>query len=295
MPRPIAARWNEPEEFWAEAAEAIDWERRWDRVLDDSRAAVLPLVRRGAPQHLLERARPACRGGTRRAGRADLGQPGHRRDRALHLSRDARPDGACRRDAGRARGAARRPRADLYADGAGGGDRDARLRPDRRGAFGRVRRVRGARAGDPHRRRAAARRSWPPPAASRSTGSSRTSRCSTRRSPRRASKPEACVVLQRPMCRAELVPGRDHDWQELEAAARPADCVPVAGDRSALHPLYLGHDRHPERRRARQWRARRRARLVDARTSTACSRTRCSGPPRMSAGWSAIRISSTGR
>src|SRR5438874_4307390 len=25
-----------PEEFWAEAAEAIDWERRWDRVLDDS-------------------------------------------------------------------------------------------------------------------------------------------------------------------------------------------------------------------------------------------------------------------
>jgi propionyl-CoA synthetase len=26
-----------PEEFWAEAAEAIDWERRWDRVLDRSR------------------------------------------------------------------------------------------------------------------------------------------------------------------------------------------------------------------------------------------------------------------
>ena len=26
-----------PEEFWAEAAEAIDWERRWDRVLDDGR------------------------------------------------------------------------------------------------------------------------------------------------------------------------------------------------------------------------------------------------------------------
>jgi len=27
---------DHPEEFWAEAAEAIDWERRWDRVLDDS-------------------------------------------------------------------------------------------------------------------------------------------------------------------------------------------------------------------------------------------------------------------
>ena len=25
-----------PEEFWAEAAEAIDWERRWDWVLDAS-------------------------------------------------------------------------------------------------------------------------------------------------------------------------------------------------------------------------------------------------------------------
>jgi propionyl-CoA synthetase len=29
---------EQPEEFWAEAAEAIDWERRWDRVLDASRS-----------------------------------------------------------------------------------------------------------------------------------------------------------------------------------------------------------------------------------------------------------------
>src|SRR5437763_681650 len=49
------------------------------------------------------------------------------------------------------------------------------------------------------------------------------------------SKPDACIVLQRPMCRADLVPGRDHDWQELEAAARPADCVPVL----ATDPLYI--------------------------------------------------------
>ena len=28
---------SDPEAFWAEAAEAIDWDRRWDRVLDDSR------------------------------------------------------------------------------------------------------------------------------------------------------------------------------------------------------------------------------------------------------------------
>jgi propionyl-CoA synthetase len=49
------------------------------------------------------------------------------------------------------------------------------------------------------------------------------------------SKPEACVVLQRRMCPADLAPGRDHDWQELEAAARPAECAPVA----ATDPLYL--------------------------------------------------------
>jgi len=28
---------NDPEGFWSEAAEALHWERRWDRVLDDSR------------------------------------------------------------------------------------------------------------------------------------------------------------------------------------------------------------------------------------------------------------------
>ena len=43
------------------------------------------------------------------------------------------------------------------------------------------------------------------------------------------------MILQRPMCRADLVPGRDHDWEELAAAARPADCVPVL----ATDPLYI--------------------------------------------------------
>ena len=41
MPRGYAETYRRsierPEEFWAEAAEAIDWERRWDRVLDVSR------------------------------------------------------------------------------------------------------------------------------------------------------------------------------------------------------------------------------------------------------------------
>src|SRR5437588_9159924 len=49
------------------------------------------------------------------------------------------------------------------------------------------------------------------------------------------SKPTACVVLQRNVCVASLVAGRDHDWQELEAAAHPADCVSLL----ATDPLYI--------------------------------------------------------
>ena len=47
--------------------------------------------------------------------------------------------------------------------------------------------------------------------------------------------PQCCIVLQRPQVRAELVPGRDHDWSELAAGAEPVDCVPVA----ATDPLYI--------------------------------------------------------
>ena len=50
-----------------------------------------------------------------------------------------------------------------------------------------------------------------------------------------AHKPERCVILQRPQARAELIPGRDLDWDEAMAAAAPADCVPVA----ATDPLYI--------------------------------------------------------
>ncbi|MBK9090530.1 MAG: propionyl-CoA synthetase [Holophagales bacterium] len=48
-------------------------------------------------------------------------------------------------------------------------------------------------------------------------------------------KPEKCVVLQRPQERAELLPGRDLDWFDFLAGAEPAACVPVA----ATDPLYI--------------------------------------------------------
>ena len=48
-------------------------------------------------------------------------------------------------------------------------------------------------------------------------------------------KPDKCIILQRPMDHAELLPGRDLDWSDAVAAAKPHDCVPVA----ATDPLYI--------------------------------------------------------
>jgi propionyl-CoA synthetase len=50
-----------------------------------------------------------------------------------------------------------------------------------------------------------------------------------------AHKPEKCIILARPQARAELLPGRDLDWHEVMAGATPAECVPVA----ATDPLYI--------------------------------------------------------
>jgi propionyl-CoA synthetase len=48
-------------------------------------------------------------------------------------------------------------------------------------------------------------------------------------------KPRRCLILQRPMEPARMVPGRDVDWQEATAAASPVECVAVA----ATDPLYI--------------------------------------------------------
>ena len=44
-----------------------------------------------------------------------------------------------------------------------------------------------------------------------------------------------CLILQRPELEAELIPGRDSDWDAAMAAAQPVACVPVA----ATDPLYV--------------------------------------------------------
>jgi propionyl-CoA synthetase len=48
-------------------------------------------------------------------------------------------------------------------------------------------------------------------------------------------KVEFCVLLQRPQAPAPLVEGRDFEWEAFQDGTEPADCVPVGGD----DPLYI--------------------------------------------------------
>lgn len=46
---------------------------------------------------------------------------------------------------------------------------------------------------------------------------------------------QSCVILQRPQCEAFLTPGRDLDWHQALASVEPADCISVSGS----DPLYI--------------------------------------------------------
>ena len=48
-------------------------------------------------------------------------------------------------------------------------------------------------------------------------------------------QPRALVIVQRDQLRCDLIPRRDHDWDEVMATAEPVDPVPVA----ATDPLYV--------------------------------------------------------
>ena len=50
-----------------------------------------------------------------------------------------------------------------------------------------------------------------------------------------AHQPETCIILQRPQAEASLIDGRDIEWGTSEKGVQPADCVPVA----ATDPLYI--------------------------------------------------------
>jgi propionyl-CoA synthetase len=48
-------------------------------------------------------------------------------------------------------------------------------------------------------------------------------------------KPSRCIIRQRESCECELTEGRDISWQDAVASAKPRDCVPVM----ATDPLYI--------------------------------------------------------
>ena len=128
-------------------------DRAGEEDLRSLRRRLRPLVHRRRGQHLLQRARPPCRGRTRQPGGADPRLPAQQQHgHQIHLCRAAERGADARRRHAGFRRRQGRPRHPLYADGGGSRGGDARLRAHRRGAQRGVRRLRGEGTGDPHRR-----------------------------------------------------------------------------------------------------------------------------------------------
>jgi propionyl-CoA synthetase len=225
---------EQPEEFWAEAAEAIDWERRWDRVLDTSRP---PFYRWFAGAAL-----NTCWNAVDRHVAAGRGE-------RIALIWDSPVTGQVKRFTFRElQSEVARLAGVLTGLGVVKGDRVliympmvpeaayAMLACARIGAIHSV--VFGGFAA--HELATRINDARPRVVLSASCGIE-VSRIVPYKPLLDAAiaeahaKPEHCVILQRPMCRAELVHGRDDDWHELAAAARPTDCVTVL----ATDPLYI--------------------------------------------------------
>jgi len=231
----VYAAWlKEPERFWAEAAEAVQWYRRWERVLDASR----PPFYRWFPGGVVNTCYNALDWHVAH-GRAD--QPA--------LIYDSPVTGAIRtftyrellNDVARFAGA-------LIGQGVGKGDRViiympmvpeaaiAMLACARIGAIHSV--VFGGFAS--HELAARISHAEPKLIVSASCGIE-----VNRVVPYKplldkavdlaSVQPRHCIILQRPQEPAPLVSGRDLDWSELMASAQPAECVPVA----ATDPLYI--------------------------------------------------------
>ncbi|WP_343714375.1 propionyl-CoA synthetase [Inquilinus sp.] len=225
---------DDPEGFWGEAAAAIDWDRRWDRVLDDSNA---PLYRWFTGARL-----NTCHNALDRHVAAGHG------DRVA-LIYDSPVTGTVRRftyaeltdRVARFAGAMR-------ALGVGPGDRVVVYMPMVPEAV--IAMLACARLGAVHS--VVFGGFAAPELASRIDDCTPklvvTASCGIEVTRVIAYKPlldaalglakhkvPATVVLQRPQCEAAMIPGRDHDWAALEDTAQPAACVPVA----ATDPLYI--------------------------------------------------------
>jgi propionyl-CoA synthetase len=225
---------EEPEAFWAEAAAAIDWDEPWDRVLDDSRAPFYRWFTGGRMNTCFNALDRHVEG-----GRAD--QPALVYDspvtdtKAVFTYRELR-DAVARFAGG------------LAAQGVGHGDRVivympmvpealiAMLACARIGAVHSV--VFGGFAANELATRI--EDAQPKVVVSASCGIEPGRIVAYKPLLDAAiemveSKPDRCIVLQRPMLEAELDPARDLEWHDALAGAEPVDCVSLA----ATDPLYI--------------------------------------------------------
>ncbi|HLT02255.1 MAG TPA: AMP-binding protein, partial [Geminicoccaceae bacterium] len=226
---------NDPEGFWAEAAEALVWDRRWERVLDDARP---PFYRWFAGGRL-----NTCYNAVDRHVEEGRGAQ-------AALIHDSPVTGSIRTlsfeelqsEVARFAGALRK-------EGVGYGDRVIIYMPMVPEAL--VAMLGCARIGAVHSvvfggfasNELAARidDAKPKLVVSASCGIEAGQRVVAYKPlldgaiEHAAHKPERCIILARPQARAELRPGRDLDWHEVMAGAAPAECVPVA----ATDPLYI--------------------------------------------------------
>jgi propionyl-CoA synthetase len=223
-----------PEEFWAEAAEAIDWERRWDQVLDRSRPPFyrwFPGARLNTCWNALDRHVAAGRG-ERTALIWDSPVTGQIQEFTYRELRDA---AACLAGGLQRLGVVKGDRVLIYMPMVPEAA-IAMLACARLGAVHSV--VFGGFAA--HELATRINDAKPRVVLSASCGIE-VGRVIPYKPLLEAAiaeataKPAHCVILQRPMCRADLAPGRDHDWHDLTAGARTAHCVPVA----ATDPLYI--------------------------------------------------------
>jgi propionyl-CoA synthetase len=225
---------RDPETFWAEAARLIDWDRPWERVLDDSR----PPFYRWFPGAALN----TCFNAVDRhvaAGRGD--QPAIIHDSPVTGSKTVITYAELQDQVARFAGA-------LKDQGVAAGDRVIVYMPMvpeaaiAMLACARIGAVHSVVFGGFSARELATRIDDAKPKAM-VAGS-----CGIE--PNRvvhykplldqaielaSHKPERCIVLQRPQEPGTLIAGRDIGWAEAVAAAEPADCVPVA----ATDPLYI--------------------------------------------------------
>ena len=225
---------TDPAGFWADAARAIDWERRWDRVLDDSRA---PLYRWFSGGRL-----NTCHNALDRHVAAGRGEQ-------AALIYDSPVTGSVRRFSyAELTAAVARFAGVLVALGVGRGERVIIYMPMVPEAV--IAMLACARIGAVH---SVVFGGFAPAELAKRIDDARpvvvvSASCGIEGQRVIPYKPlldqalelathavSRCVILARPEAVAELKPGRDLDWQAAVAAASPAPCVAV----EATDPLYI--------------------------------------------------------